>query len=74
MGFVLASDADGDVNGDLTFDIVGFNPPKGQDLFAITKASKVTASITLKGDLTNEWGDYKLKVMVSSYSFKKLLR
>jgi hypothetical protein len=55
------------VNANLTFEIVGYDPEEGKNLFAINKVDVRMASILLKNNLLNKWGEYTLKVKVSSY-------
>jgi len=51
----------------LTFEFVGFDPEKGQQLFDITKDQPQRAFISVKTNLLDNWGDYTLKVKVSTY-------
>jgi hypothetical protein len=54
----------------LTFEFVDFEPAEGKDLFAITKVDIQKASITVKSNLLDKWGNYTLTVKVSTY-FKR---
>jgi len=58
----------------LTFQFDGFEPEEGQELFTITKVQErlatpqeQRASIRVKSKLLDKWGDYTLKVKVSTY-------
>jgi len=51
----------------LTFDFVGYDPEEGKELFAINKVDTKRASVSVKSNLLDKWGEYTLKVKVSTY-------
>ena len=70
LGYVIAVDIDSGINADLTFEIVGFKPEEGEELFSLTKVDTQRASINVTSDLLDKWGNYTLTVKVSTY-FKR---
>jgi hypothetical protein len=46
----------------------GYDPEEGENLFIINKADTTRATVAVNSNLTNKWGDYILKVKVSTYS------
>jgi len=69
LGYVTATDLDNDKNEDLTFEFVDHDPEEGEELFAINKVDTQRASVSVKGNLTNKWGEYTLKVKASDPDF-----
>jgi hypothetical protein len=61
---------DSTINANLTFTFVDYDPKKGENFFAINRLDDLRASIVVKKDLLDEWGDYVLTVKVSN-DFKK---
>jgi hypothetical protein len=65
LGYVTANDADEDGNAKLVFAITHVEPEKGKELFSIQDIQQNRVAITVKKDLRNEWGSYRLTITVS---------
>jgi hypothetical protein len=51
----------------LIFEFAGSDPEEGEKLFAIKKVDTQRASVFVKSNLLDKWGEYTLKVKVSTY-------
>jgi hypothetical protein len=68
VGHVTAKDADEGGKAALTYSFIKVEPEKGRELFNIEdEHATIRGKITVKKDLTNEWGEYRVTVMVSRH-------
>lgn len=72
LGYVTATDIDSGINADLTFEFVGYDPKEGEELFAISKVDTQRASVFVKSNLVDKWGEYTLKVKASDPNFSDI--